>query len=127
MANSRAKGNKNENEVKEIMQNAGFFVEKQKAKPRFAKGNTDFFGEFDLICVPKITSKHQEQVFIQVRSRKQYGKEKSGVEEFVKETKPTFKAYFSWPEGRGRNKLWKFELIKKKGQGCNTFQSQEDW
>ena len=99
------------------MENLHFLVEKQRPKPRFAKGNTDFWGVFDLLCVPTKECKYDLPIFIQVRSRKQYGKEKAGVENFAKEVKPFFRGAFAWPETVGRNKTWKFEYITQERKG----------
>lgn len=108
------------------MENLKFLVEKQRPKPRFAKGNTDFWGVFDLLCVPTIKCKHDVPFFIQVRSRKQYGKEKADLEKFVQEVKPFFNGFFAWPENKGRSKIWKFEYIKKERDGKNFIFSEED-
>lgn len=129
MVTTRTKGNQNENKVKEILEKKGFLVEKTRHKHWRAAGNTDFFGLFDLWGIPKKDSLFNKQVLVQVKSRKQYGKEKLGVEEFVrKETKSeSYEAYFVWHEGRGRGKVWKFEYIDKTGEGKNIICSEEDW
>ena len=129
MVSSRQKGNNNENCVKEILEEKGFLVEKTKPKYWRAKGNTDFFGVFDLWGIPIKDSKYNKQVLVQVKSRKQYGKEKQGVEDFVRTqtNNETYEAYFAWPEGRGRNKVWKFEHINKTGEGENIICLTEDW
>jgi hypothetical protein len=118
VVSTRSKGNRSENAVKALMESKGYIVEKQKAKYWKAAGNTDFFGCFDLVCLP--TEDCEEDFphiqMIQVRSRKQYGKEKQPIQEFVNATVPIFKAYIAWPIPHPtdkRKKVWEFEQIEK--------------
>lgn len=103
------------------MEKRGYLVEKQKPKHFRAAGNTDFFGCFDLICVPTINLKDDDLFpsvqMIQVRSRKQYGKEKEAVQEFVNTTRGGIRSFIVWPvqdPADKRKKAWEFQEISPK-------------